>query len=84
MLDELLKVISERNPYQAKYLKTSLGDISKKEMQKLENLIKFYIEQGDTIDEIANKYLNLINILMEEQKYFLEKGKYRFSLFKEV
>ena len=84
MLDELLQLVYDRNPYQMKYLQTAMDDITEKEVQKLENLINFYTEQGDTLENIANKYLNLIDVLMEEQKHFLENGDYRFSSFKEV
>ncbi len=84
MLEEFLSNIAERNPYQVKYLQTAMKDITVKELQKLENIFNFYIKQGDNIESVTNKYLNLIDFIMEDQKYFLENGHYRYSSFKDV
>jgi len=84
-LQEFLNIISEKNVFQAKYLDNSLSDITPDEIEKLENLLKFYvIREQSSLEGIVDKYLNHIASLVEEQRYFVEFGKYRHSTFAEV
>jgi len=84
-LQEFLDIISEKNVFQAKYLDNSLSDITQDEIDKLEDLLNFYVtrEKG-SLEGIVDKYLNHIASLVEEQRYFVEFGKYRHSSFAEV
>jgi 2-polyprenyl-3-methyl-5-hydroxy-6-metoxy-1,4-benzoquinol methylase len=84
-LQEFLDYIGQKNMFQAKFLATSLSDITPEEIVKFENLLNFYMwRKNNTIEQIADKYLNKISFIMEEQCYFVEHGKYRFSTFVEV
>jgi len=85
ILQEFLDIVGEKNVFQSKYLENSLADITPEESAKLENLLNFYIQrEQNSIKKIADKYLSHISSLVEEQRYFVEFGKYRFSTFKEV
>jgi len=84
-LQEFLDNIAEKNVFQAKYLDNSLSDITPEEIEKLEKLLDFYVlREQSSLEKIADRYLNLISSLVEEQKYFVEFGKYRHSTFAEV
>lgn len=82
---EFLDLIAKKNVFQSKYLVNSLSDITPEEINKLENLLNYYVLRGDgCLEEIADKYLKHITSLVEEQYYFVESGKYRFSNFIDV
>jgi 2-polyprenyl-3-methyl-5-hydroxy-6-metoxy-1,4-benzoquinol methylase len=84
-LQEFLDYINRKNVLQSKYLNTSLSNITPEEKVKLEHLLNFYMIRGNnTVEQISDKYLNLITVLVDEQRYFVEWGKYRFSTFNEV
>jgi 2-polyprenyl-3-methyl-5-hydroxy-6-metoxy-1,4-benzoquinol methylase len=84
-LQEFLDFINQKNVLQDKYLNNSLSDITPEEKEKLENLLNFYaLREGSSVEQIADKYLNLITSLVEEHRYFIEWSKYRFSTFAEV
>jgi len=84
-LQEFLDIVSEKNVFQAKYLDNSLSDIMPEEVDKLENLLDFYVlRECCSLEGIVDKYLNHIASLVEEQRYFVEFGKYRYSTFDEV
>jgi DNA-binding ferritin-like protein (Dps family) len=84
-LQEFLGFVSQKNALQSKYLNNSLSDITLEEKKKLENLLNFYmLRENSTMEQIVDKYLNHITSLVEEQRYFVEWGKYRFSTFAEV
>jgi SAM-dependent methyltransferase len=85
ILQEFLDFVARKNALQAKYLDISLSKITHEEAEKLESLLHFYIMHGNnTVEQISDKYLNFITALVEEQRYFVEWGKYRFSSFAEV
>lgn len=76
MINEFLRYISLKNVFQEKYLIQSMDEIRKEEYIKLNNLLKFYTQKY-TVEEIADAYLNWIQVLMQEQKYFSENLCYR-------
>ncbi|OAV71539.1 bifunctional 3-demethylubiquinone-9 3-methyltransferase/ 2-octaprenyl-6-hydroxy phenol methylase [Bacteroidales bacterium Barb4] len=85
IIQEFLNIIGKKNPIHAKSLNNSLANITNEEIVKLENLLNFYMQrENNTIEQIADKYLNMIFFLMEDQLYFTEHNKYRFSTFTEV
>ena len=84
-LQEFLNIIAEKNVFQAKFLDNSLSDITPEEIEKLERLLNFYIlREQISLEGIVDKYLDHILSLVEEQRYFVEFGKYRYSTFAEV
>ena len=84
-LQNFLDIVAKKNVFQSKYLDNSLSDITSDEIIKLENLLNFYIlREQCSIEEITDKYLNHIFSLVEEQRYFVEFGRYRFSTYTEV
>ena len=84
-LQEFLDIVASKSVLQSKYLDNSLSDIKPEEIIKLEQLLNFYsIREKCSIEEIVIMYLNHILSLVEEQRYFVEFGKYRFSTYLEV
>jgi len=82
--EKLINYISQKNPLHKNFLEKSLQDISGEELQHLEHLISFYEFCGNTIEQIAEKYLKLLYYIMKEQVYFNKCNKYRYSSFKEI
>ncbi|GAP71796.1 methyltransferase type 12 domain [Candidatus Symbiothrix dinenymphae] len=84
-LQDFLDIEGQKNVIQAKFLETSLSEITPEEIVKFNNLLHFYMQRGNnTLEQIVDKYLNLVSFIMEDQRYFVEYGKYRFSTFAEV
>jgi len=84
-LQDFLDIVSKKNVFQEKYLDNSLSDITQEEIGKLENLLNFYaLREQSSLEGIVDKYLNLILYLIDEQRYFVEFGKYRYSTFAEA
>ena len=84
-LQNFLDIIAEKNIFQSKFLDNSLSDITQEEINKFENLLNFYIlREQSSLEGIVEKYLNLILFLIEDQRFFVEFDKYRFSTFAEV
>jgi 2-polyprenyl-3-methyl-5-hydroxy-6-metoxy-1,4-benzoquinol methylase len=85
LLQEFCDFVGQKNVIHAKFLEKSLADITIEETAKFENLLNFYMRrENNTLEEIADKYLNKISFMMEDQIYFVEHNKYRFSTFAEV
>ncbi len=83
MVDEFIKMVSERNHFQNKLLKE--WNINENEYLEFENILKFYVaEQGYPLEFLADSY-SFINTMVMEETYFFERNKkYRFSSFEEV
>lgn len=80
----LISMISEKNIFQAKSLNGLLDKLSQEEKTGLTALLNFYIEHGDTMEYLAECYLNFIQDIMEEQLYFIKNQHYRYFSSKEV
>lgn len=80
----LLSIIAEMNPLQAKALDGIADKLSQDEKDGLTTLLDFYMRQGNTIEHLAEYYLKLIHSFMEEQLYFILNGHYHYSSSEEV
>lgn len=80
----LVSIISEKNIFQAKTLNGIADKMSNDEKDGLEALLNFYIKQGDTVEHLAECYMNFIQDIMDEQYYFIKNRHYRYSNNKEV
>lgn len=81
---ELISIISKQNMLQGKYLENASSNLTAIERAGLENLINFYLHEKHSLLDQAEAYLRFLEDTMEEQKYFIENGHYRYSTFKEV
>lgn len=83
LVDQFVNMVSEKNHFQKKYLKK--WDITEVEKKDFECLLNFYINQYHyTLEFLAESYLFLNTMMLEEQRYFLKHGDYRNHSFKEV
>lgn len=83
LLSEFIKKVSEKNALQAKYLQNWRADGNEKE--NLAALLRFFRDEcGYTTDFIADAYLFINTMVMEETYAFLKTGNYRLSSFDEV
>lgn len=81
---QLLSIISSRNMFQAKALKGLEDRMLPDEKEGLGTLLNYYVEQGDSVDYLAECYLRFVEDIMEEQFYFVRNGRYRYSSGEEV
>lgn len=81
--EELFKLIEEKNPLHKKCLDGL--QLSKEEYSDLEKLIIYYKDTLNiTLEEQAKSYIVVLDDTLEETKYFIEFGKYRYSTLVEV
>ena len=82
----LFNKITERNQFQKKYLKKlEWGGLTESEQKELDNVLHFFLEELHyDLDYIANAYIFINDMVMEETYYFIKNGKYRYSSFAEV
>lgn len=81
---ELIAIISEKDLFQAKALARLAENLSQDEKEGLSALISFYEKTGDSVAYLAECYLWLIQSFNEEQYYFVENGRYRYSSSEET
>lgn len=83
ILEEFLDIVSRESPFQKRYLEK--WDLKESEKEELETFLKFFVEYyGYTINELADNYLFINNMIMEETLYFKRNGTYRHSTLKSV
>ena len=82
--DALCDYIVKKNPFQRKFISRSIKDISQGCRDDANSYIRYCISQGDTISQMADAYLELVDEINNEQLYFARTGRYRFSTLAEV
>lgn len=84
-IKQLLRLITEGNPFQAKYIKKMLAEVIKlRELDILYFLSGFFCQQGITIKEQADAYLNLCRNIAIEQMYFKKNHRYSQNNYDKV
>lgn len=84
VLDNLIYKIKEKSPLQARSVQEYLDEMHDAEKEKLTRRINYYLDMGEDYDSISDGYLNFCLYFMEERKYFVEHGTYRYSTYKEA
>ncbi|EJS2484155.1 class I SAM-dependent methyltransferase, partial [Campylobacter coli] len=80
---KLFKLIEEKNALHKKCLDGL--QLSDEEYNDLEKLIIYYKDTLNiNLEEQAKSYIVVLNDTLEETKYFIEFGKYRYSTLAEV
>ncbi len=81
---ELIELIGKQNVFQKKYLQKMLHEeLKDREITELSTLIGYFLESR-SLEDIASAYLLFVEDTLQETKYFIENGCYRYSTFKEV
>ncbi|MCD4861699.1 class I SAM-dependent methyltransferase, partial [Campylobacter coli] len=81
-IEKLFQTIAQKNPIHSKYLKKI--EFSQEDEEEFDKLISYYIQDGISIEEQCDCYLLILNDTLEETKFFIENGAYRYSSFDEV
>lgn len=82
--DRLIELIGNRNLLQKKYVEKNNSAFDEEEIEAFDMLISYYIEQGETVESLADLYLAYIDDLMEERYFFVQHGCYRYASAEEV
>ena len=83
-LAELLAIVTERYPTHQKHLDRVLPRITHEEFDRLEQYLVFCLQQGLSLEYLADCYLVLVADAVNELLYFTRHGEYRYSTFDEV
>lgn len=81
-IEKLFQAIAQKNPIHSKYLKKI--EFSQEDEEEFDKLISYYIQDSISIEEQCDCYLLILNDTLEETKFFIENGTYRYSSFDEV
>ncbi|AJC93081.1 SAM-dependent methyltransferase [Campylobacter subantarcticus LMG 24377] len=81
-IKDLFDLISTENPMHAKYLNKIT--FSKEDEIEFNNLITYYLKNNISLKEQCECYLTILNDTLEETKYFIEHGKYRYESFEQI
>lgn len=82
-LDEFIREVAKKNELQKKYLDN--WEASEPEKNELRTILHFFTEELHYgMDQIADAYLFINDMVMEETYYFAKNRKYRYSSFEEV
>lgn len=86
LIDALVRCIGEKSLLQKKYCENFLGRGygDTEEEDTFDALLSYYIQHGETIESLAQNYVDFINDLMEERYFFVQNGCYRYSKIEEV
>jgi 2-polyprenyl-3-methyl-5-hydroxy-6-metoxy-1,4-benzoquinol methylase len=76
--------INRGNPIHAKYLSSVSDALSENEKKEFCDMLRFYEHQGIGVSDQAAAYFMLVSSTLEERKYFVEHGSYRYSTYKEI
>ncbi|MCH5249908.1 MAG: class I SAM-dependent methyltransferase [Lachnospiraceae bacterium] len=80
---EFIDKVAEKNELQKKYLEN--WKATDAERNELNTILHFFVDEFNyDIDFIADAYIFINNMVMEETYYFIVNGKYRNSTFEEV
>lgn len=83
LVSEFIERVASKNEFQKKYL--SDLDITSLERSELEKVLEFL---GKTLEQpleyLADAYLFINQMVLEEQYYFIRNGRYRNTTFEEV
>ncbi|MGL5741037.1 MAG: class I SAM-dependent methyltransferase [Legionella sp.] len=83
-VNALVETIIKENPFNAQELTKTLASLQADELQYLEEYIVFCLNQGLSIDYLAQCYGTITADVIRESIYFQEHKKYRYSSFAEV
>lgn len=83
-VSKLVTIIVQANPLYGNGINNALVSLEQGEMQDLEDYLVFCLDQGLSIDYLAECYLTLMADVLRESIYFQEHRKYRYSSFAEV
>lgn len=84
LVESFKENISKKDRLQAKYMHDNIPNLTDEELLSLENLLKYFISKGETIDSMVDAYLNIIKVYNTTHREFLKTGRYRYSKFSEV
>ncbi|HEH5120953.1 TPA: class I SAM-dependent methyltransferase [Campylobacter coli] len=81
-IEKLFEAIARKNAIHSKYLRKI--KFYQEDEEEFDKLISYYIQDHISIEEQCDCYLLILNDTLEETKFFIENGYYRYSSFDEV
>lgn len=83
-LDLLVEKMDITNNPCRKHLKQALAELTKDEVEGLNKIVEMFLKQGISLEDQCFAYKQMLDMTIEESKFFMEHGKYRYSTFDEV
>lgn len=86
LVDELMTRIVEKNPLQKSFVSqvASGGAVTADDIDALGRYVSYAVASGQTVDELAASYDQIVRDTLREQIFFKRHGRYRFSRFDDV
>ena len=86
LIGELMLRIVEKNPLQRSFVaQVAEGRaVTRDDLTSLEKYVAYAIASGQTLDELAAAYDQIVRDTLREQIYFKRNGRYRYSRFDDV
>jgi 2-polyprenyl-3-methyl-5-hydroxy-6-metoxy-1,4-benzoquinol methylase len=82
-LDTLVRNIAAKRPRHAKFVKSAVADLLPYEIAEANGYIKHLLE-GDTVENLSDSYLTILDDTVEAQIDFLRTKAYRHASFADV
>lgn len=85
-LDDLFVQIAKRNPLQRVFLSTlhQGGSFSEKDRQGLGHYVDYALDSGETLDDLAASYDQIVRDTLREQIFFRRHDRYRHARFEDI
>ena len=84
IINNFLRLISQHDPTHIEFAKKSVLVLSEQERSEFEQVIKFYVSNGKTFDEVYECYRLIIKDALKQGIHFAKTGKYKYSNFNEI
>ena len=85
LLNTFFEQLALKDAFQKKYIANWEEKYEGNELEDFCQLLSFYIDvEHKTMDEIIDGYMFINNMVKEEQYFFVNNGRYRYSKFSEV
>ncbi len=85
-VDQLFAKIARRNPLQRVFLASldERGALSEGERGELERYVDYVLASGDSLDDLAASYDQIVRDTLREQVFFRKHDRYRHARFSDV
>lgn len=84
LVNMLIEKLNVNNSPCVTHLRKAVADLTVDEMSQLNKIIGVFLKQGISIEEQCAGYQQFLDMSIEESKFFMENGRYRYSTFAEV
>lgn len=79
-----MEKLDAKNSPCARHLRQAADELTPDEIKELDRIVDIFLKQGFSLEFQCSAYKQVLDMTIEESKYFMEHGTYRYSTFEEV